>query len=214
MYSKKSNNDEFSSNNKNKKIEQIKLKYEFKYKNKFNNNQDNLKDKITSNKNLDLNKSKNKIDEDDYNLEVFKNSISKNNFILFEQEDNYKYKTISVVDSFENKIKRIFNLDKNKNYLKINNVTPIELSSELNLSFEKKYDKSLILGKSINENSLHLINIIRIFDKCHKKIKEINQKSYQNKFNHHYIYKNRINNYNYLKFKNIANSQKKKNKKI
>ena len=213
MYSKKSNNDEFSSNNKNKKIEQIKLKYEFKYKNKFNNNQDNLKDKITSNKNLDLNKSKNKIDEDDYNLEVFKNSISKNNFILLEQEDNYKYRTISVNDSFENKIKRIFNLNKNKNYLKINNVTPIELSSELNLSFEKKNDKSLILGKSINENSLHLINIIRIFDKCHKKIKEINQKSYQNKFNHHYIYKNRINNYNYLKFKNISKFSKKEKQK-
>ena len=32
MNSKKNNNDEFSSNNKNKKIEQIKLKYEFKYK--------------------------------------------------------------------------------------------------------------------------------------------------------------------------------------
>ena len=55
------------------KIEQIKLKYEFKYKNKFNNNQDNLKDKITSNKNIDINKSKNKIDEDDYNLEVIIN---------------------------------------------------------------------------------------------------------------------------------------------
>lgn len=213
MYSKKNNNDEFSPNNKNKKIEQIKLKYEFKYKNKFNNNQDNLKDKIISNQNLDINKRKRKINEDDYNFEVFKCSIAKNNFFLFEQDDNYKYKTISFVDSFENKIKEIFNFDKNKNYLKKNNVTPIELSSELNLSFEKKNDKSLILGNSINENNLHLMNIIRIFDKCHKKIKEINQKNYQIKFNHHYIYKNRINNYNYLKFKNTSKFSKKEKQK-
>ena len=182
MSSKKNNNNDFSSNNKNKKVEQLKLKYEFKYKNKINNNLNNVEDTVESNKNITTNENQDKIIEDNYNFDIFKNSISKNDFFLYEEEDTYKYKTISFVDSFENKYKEIFNFDKNKNYLKINSVTPIELSSELNLSFETKNDKSLILGKPINENNLHLMNIIRIFDKCHKKIKKINQKSYQDKF--------------------------------
>ena len=215
MSSKKNNNNDFLSNNKTKKVEQLKLKYEFKYKNKINNNLNNLDNIVESNKNINTDENQDKIIEDDYNFDVFKNSISKNDFFLYEEEDIYKYKTISVFDSFEYKYKEIFNFDKNKNYLKINNVTPIELSSELNLSFEAKNDKSLILGKPINENKLHLMNIIRIFDKCHKKIKKINLKSFQNKFNHYYIYKNRINNYNYLKFKNISKfSIKEKDKNI
>ena len=197
MYSIKNNNDEFSSNNKNQKPEQLKLKYEFKYKNKININLNNSNDKIISNKNINNNETQIKITEDDYNFEVFKNSISKNNFLLFEQEDIYsKYKTISVANSFENKYKEIFNFDKNRNNIKYNIVTPIELSSELNLSFEAKNDKSLILGNQINKDTMHLMNIIRIFDKCHKKIKNITQKTIQNKFIHYYKYKNRINNYN------------------
>ena len=210
MYSIKNNNDEFSSNNKNQKPEQLKLKYEFKYKNKININLNNSNDKIISNKNINNNETQIKITEDDYNFEVFKNSISKNNFLLFEQEDIYsKYKTISVANSFENKYKEIFNFDKNRNNIKYNIVTPIELSSELNLSFEAKNDKSLILGNQINKDTMHLMNIIRIFDKCHKKIKNITQKTIQNKFNHYYKYKNRINNYNYLKFKNASKFSKK-----
>ena len=89
----------------------------------------------------------------------------------------------------------------------------IELTSELNLSFEAKNNKSLTLGKPFNNDISHLNNIIRIFDKCHKKIEKINQKNFNNKYNHYYVYKNRINNYNYLKFKTKSKFSKKEHNK-
>ena len=213
MNSKKNlfNNSDFSSNNKNKKDENNKSRYEFKYKNHINNNLNKTQAQIPLNINTNEKEGKNLIilkeKEEDYTFETYKDSISKKSFLLFDQGDTYKYQTISVVNSFKNKIKEIFNFEKKRSYKNKTNINQIELSSELNLSFDVNNCNKNI-GKTFNKNNLNLINIIRIFDKCHKQINKINQKSYQYKNNHYYIYKNRINNYNYLKFKKVSKFSK------
>ena len=220
MNSKKNltNNNELSENNKNQKEEKPKSRYEFKYHNKIFNNSFNSKYKKSQNDNSLTKEEPNRIihkdKEDFYKNEIFVNSISKYNFGFFELEYMYKYNTINVTDSFLHKFREIFTFDKNRSYNKYRvNITPIELSSELNLSFEKKNNKSLILGNPFNKENQHLNNIIQIFDKFHKQIPKINKKQFQKKYNHYYIYKNRINNYNYLKFKNISKFSKKEKEK-
>ena len=220
MNSKKNltNNNELSENNKNQKEEKPKSRYEFKYHNKNFNNSFNSKYKKSQNDNSLTKEESNRIihkdKEDFYKNEIFVNSISKYNFGFFELEYMYKYNTINVTDSFLYKFREIFTFDKNRSYNKYRvNITPIELSSELNLSFEKKNNKSLILGNPFNKENQHLNNIVQIFDKFHKQTPKINKKQFQKKYNNYYIYKNRINNYNYLKFKNISKFSKKEKEK-
>ena len=211
------NNADFSKNNK--KQNEIKFKSRCDSKNNINlnNNLNDSKCQISRNKNIVSKEEKNKIIhnkiEDFYNFDIYKNSIAQCNFAFLNDEEIYNYKTISVTNSFQKKFKEIFKFDKNKSLFDRNNVAPIELTSELNLSFEAKNNKCLILGKPFNNDISHLNNIIRIFDKGHKKIEKINQKNFNNKYNHYYVYKNRINNYNYLKFKTKSKFSKKEHNK-
>ena len=211
------NNSEFLSNKKNQKEEKYKISCELNYQNNIKNNLNISKYKVVQNKNTKLKEEKNnfipKGIEDHYNYELYKQSIIKCNICFFEQEFQFKYKTISVNNSFQTKHNNVFDYKNIRNYKYRNNITPIELKSELNLSSEAKNNKSLILGKPFNKDNLHLLNIIRVFDKSHRHLEKINKKFFVNKFNHYYIYKNRINNYNYLKFKRTSKFSKKENKK-
>lgn len=211
------NNNEFSENNKNIKEEKQILRYKFKYKNKNNYNLNCIPEKSFQNKNIKQkevhNKINNKEEEDDFNFKIYKNSVAKNDFLLSYKDENIINKTITFFDSFQKKYKEIFNFDKYKSYKNRNNIISIELSSELNLSFVSNINKNLNLDKQINKNKPFLLSIIRIFDKSHKQIEKMNQKNFVNKYNNHYIFKNRINNYNYLKYKNISKFSKKENKK-
>ena len=217
MNSKKNffNNTDFSSNNKNRKDENIISRYEFKYKNNISNNLNKTPVHMSLNTNNNKKEGKNLIihkeKEDNYIFETYKDTISKNSFLPFDQGDTYKYQTISVVNSLKNKFKEIFNFEKKRSYKNKMNLNQIELSSELNLSFDVNNCNNII-GKTFNKNNLNLINIIRIFDKCHKQINKINDKSFQYKNNQYYIYKNRINNYNYLKYKKASKFSKKERK--
>ena len=211
------NNSEFLINNKNLNEEKLKTGYQSKYKNIFNNNYNNSNVQTSQNKNEAI-KEETKLKirketEDFYNFEIYKSSIYQYNFGFFDEENIYKYKTISVTDSFQKKYKEIFNLDKNRSYNDKNNIYPIELQLELNSSFETKNHKQIILGKPFNNDKSHLNNIIRIFDKSHKHIDKINKKYFPIKYNHYYIYKNRINNYNYLKYKTKSKFSKQDKKK-
>ena len=211
------NKTKFLTNNKNQNEEKLKSGYESKYKNYYNNNSNNSKAQIIQNKKNAFEEEPNrKIQikiEDFYNNEIYKQSISQYNFGFFDQDNIYKYKTISVTDIFQKKNKQIFNFDKNRSYNNRNYITPIELEYKLNLSFEIKNNKDIFFEKPFNNDKSHLSNIIRIFDKSHKQIQKINQKSFTNKYNHYYAYKNRINNYNYLKFKTKSKFSKKDTKK-
>ena len=215
------NNTDFSTNNKKQNEIKFKSRYDSKYNIILSNNLDNSKSKISQNKNIVSKEEKNLIlhdkKEDFYDFDIYKNSIAQCNFPFLDNEEIYEeiynYKTISVTNSFQKQFKEIFKFDKNKSYLNRNNITQIELSSELNLSFEAKNNKSLILGKPFNKDISYLNNIIRIVDKCHKNIQKINQKNFNNKYNHYYNYKNRINNYNYLKFKTKSKFSKKEHNK-
>ena len=211
------NNTDFSTNNKKQNEIKFKSRYDSKYNIILGNNLDNSKYKISQNKNIVSKDEKNLIlhdkKEDFYDFDIYKSSIAQCNFPFLDNKEIYNYKTISVTNSFQKKFKEIFKFDKNKSYLNRNNITQIELSSELNLSFESKNNKSLILGKTFNKDISYLNNIIRIVDKCHKNIQKINQKNFNNKYNHYYNYKNRINNYNYLKFKTKSKFSKKEHNK-
>lgn len=210
------NNKETSINNQIGNEEKKKSVIEFKYNN-INNNSNNSHNLISRNKDLISKEEKNKFlqkkIEDLYNFEIYKNSISQYNFGLYEEENTYLYNTITVFNSFHKKNLEMFASDKNRSFKFKNNIFPINLSSELNLSFENKSNRSLILGNSFNKDNLKLNNIIRIFDKSHKYISKINQKIFPNKYNHYFLYKNRINNYNYLKFKKVSKFSKKEKKK-
>ena len=211
------NNADFSTNNKKQNEIKFKSRHDSKNNNILNNNLDDFKAQISRNKIIVSKEEKNKIInnkiEDFYNFDIYKNSIAQCNFAFLNDEEIYNQKTISVTNSFQKKFKEIFKFDKNNSLFDRNNVAPIELTSELNLSFEAKNNKCLILGKPFNNDISHLNNIIRIFDKCHKTIEKINQKNFNNKYNHYYVYKNRINNYNYLKFKTKSKFSKKEHNK-
>ena len=212
------NNIEISSNNNDKKEKKYKSRYEFKYKNNINNNI-NAQEEIKETKNKKSNEEKiitaKNDKEDDYNFIIYKYSITKSPFLFEEGFNLYKYKTINVVNSYQNKYKDFFSFNLNKSYKNRNNITPVELSSELNLSFESSYNKELILGNTINKEHSNLNNIIRIFDKYHKQTQLLNKnnyKNYKNKYKLGFNYINRINNYNYLKYKNISKFSKKEKK--
>ena len=212
------NNTDFSTNNKKQNEIKFKSRCDSKYNNNLSNNLDNSKSQISQNKNIVSKKENNTIlhdeKEDFYGFDIYRRSIGQCNFPFVDNEEIlYNYKTISVANSFQKKFKEIFMSDKNKSYLNRNKISPIELSSELNLSFEAKYNKNINLGKQFNKDILHLNNIIRIVDKCHKNMQIINQKNFNNKYNHYYNYKNRINNYNYLKFKTKSKFSKKEHNK-
>lgn len=220
MYSKNFffNNTDFSTNNKKQNEIKFKSRCDSKYNNNLSNNLDNSKSQISQNKNIVSKKENNTIlhdeKEDFYGFDIYKRSIGQCNFPFVDNEEIlYNYKTISVANSFQKKFKEIFIPDKSKSYLNRNKISPIELSSELNLSFEAKYNKNITLGKPFNKDILHLNNIIRIVDKCHKNMQIINQKNFNNKYNHYYNYKSRINNYNYLKFKTKSKFSKKEHNK-
>ena len=210
---------DYSINNKNENKEKHKFKWRLNSDNNFIYNSNNSKEHILENKKIILNPKQKKLfckeTEDFYNFEIYKDSIAKNNFCCQTKEDLYKYQTFTIANSFKNKYKKVFNFNKYRSYKKINEISPMKLSSELNLSFEIKYNKNFLLEKSFNcfKANLHLTNIIRIFDKNHKQMEKVNQKIIKNKNNHYFIYKNRINNYNYLKFKTKSKfSKKDKNK--
>ena len=184
--------------NKNENKEKHKFKWRLNSDNNFIDNANNSKEHILENKKIifipKLKRIFCKETEDFYNFEIYKDSIAKNNFCCQTKEGLYKYQTFTIANSFKNKYKKVFNFNKYRSYKKINEISPMKLSSELNLSFEIKYNKNFLLEKSFNcfKANLHLTNIIRIFDKNHK---------------------NRINNYNYLKFKAKSKfSKKDKNK--
>ena len=216
MKNKFSSNNLRLSNNNSKKEEKNKIRYEFKYKNNINNNnaKENLKESkviINSKESQIITDKKDK--EDDYDFEIYSNPITKYNFLVKDNNDIFKYKTINVANSFKNRLKDIFSFNNNRLYQKRNNISPIEFSPKLNLSFESNIDNELILGNHFNKDNSHLRTIVRIFDKYHKHALLLNQKNYKVKYNLYYNYKNRINNYNYLKYKNISKFSKKENKK-
>ena len=214
------NNSGFSKNNNIEIEKKLKFKSGLNNSNYFIKNSNNSKDHISENKKNIFNGNQNKMFhkelEDFYKFEIYKNSIGKFNFGHLDKENLYKYQTVSVTNSFQNNYKKIFNFEKYRSYQKRSDISPIELSSELNLSFETKNNKYLILRKPFNflNDDSHLISIIRIFDKSHKQVNKINEKNFKNLNNHFFVYKNRINNYNYLKFKTTSKFSKKNKNKI
>jgi len=186
MKNKFSSNNLRLSNNNSKKEEKNKIRYEFKYKNNINNN--NAKESIKESKAM-MNSKESQIitdkkdKEDDYDFKIYSNPITNYNFLVKDNNDIFKYKTINVANSFKNRLKDIFSFNNNRLYQKRNNISPIEFSPKLNLSFESNIDNELILGNHFNKDNSHLRTIVRIFDKYHKHALLLNQKNYKVKNN-------------------------------
>ena len=117
MKNKFSSNNLRLSNNNSKKEEKNKIRYEFKYKNNINNN--NAKESIKESKAM-MNSKESQIitdkkdKEDDYDFKIYSNPITNYNFLVKDNNDIFKYKTINVANSFKNRLKDIFSFNNNR----------------------------------------------------------------------------------------------------
>ena len=108
-------------------------------------------------------------EEDDYNLEIYNNSISKDQNFLKELNDDDKYKTIQVYNYFQKTNNNILNLNNRKKFLNNTNQkfcsTSIEFNNNLNLrTLEESY-------KNTDTNINFLMNNLNIFKMVHKERK-------------------------------------------
>ena len=201
-----------------------------------------LKKKGPYNKYLDIFKNKNIfkkeseiqnnsiIEEDDYNEDIYNNSITSYKYGVSEEKDNEDYKSKSSFSSFDEKNKNIFlfynskignNKDKNSRYSMESNV-------ESNHTCQ---DSSIFSNKNSisDKDNLYFMNIITIFNNIHKKLENIinckritdnkNRNYNENKETSKYSIKNRQkimaknNNYIGSHYKSPSNPLKENNRK-
>ena len=148
-----------------------KLRVESKNKKKFLENNGKQKNLFLKDKEIQENSIK---EEDEYNSDIYNNSISKEENFLDDLNNKDNYKTIQVnniISREENKNNVEFNNNKTFNLNNNNNnqnfcSTSIEFKNNLNLNTNDENDKTF--DKIKNTNTNFLMNNINIFKMVHK----------------------------------------------